>query len=213
MKENGLQFVGLGSSATLHFAGGDEREKNLAEGRRFIDLAQKLHCPYVRVFPNKFIEGQSKQETIDLIVKGLLELGEYAADKNASVLMETHGDLVWIDDIEKIMSSVKHRNVGLVWDVCNMWTITKEPVSEAYRRLKKYIKHTHIKDATLVDGKPQYRLLGRGEVPVFEAISLLDKGGFKGYYSFEWEKLWHPDIDEPEIAFSDFPVALKKYYE
>ena len=21
--------------------------------------------------------------------------------------------------------------------------------------------------------------------------------GYKGYYSFEWEKLWHPEIAEP----------------
>src|SRR5258706_16148599 len=49
MKEKGLQFVDLGSSATMHFAEGAERQKNLAEGRAFIDLAQQLHCPYVRV--------------------------------------------------------------------------------------------------------------------------------------------------------------------
>ena len=210
MKEKGLRFVGLGSSATLHFAEGEEREKNLEEGRRFIELAQKINCPYVRVFPNKFVEGQSRQATIELITRGLLELGEYAAKRNVTVLMETHGDLVWTDDIEKIMKAVNQKNVGLVWDVCNMWTITKEPVIEAFRRLKKYILHTHIKDAVLADGKPQYKLLGRGEVPIFEAIRLLDKGGYQGFYSFEWEKLWHPALDEPEIAFTDFPLAFKK---
>jgi sugar phosphate isomerase/epimerase len=53
------------------------------------------------------------------------------------VLMETHGDLVWTQDIDKIMQNASHSNVGLVWDPCNMWTITKEPPSEAYRILKK----------------------------------------------------------------------------
>ena len=42
MGDNGLKFVGLGSSATLHYANGSERQKNLEEGRRFIDLAQDL---------------------------------------------------------------------------------------------------------------------------------------------------------------------------
>jgi len=213
MKDRGLHFVDLGSSATMHFAEGAEREKNLAEGRAFIDLAQKLHCPYVRVYPNLFPKDQDKNATMDLIAKGLLELGNYAKDKNVTVLMETHGDAVRSEDLEKIMQSANHPQVGLVWDICNMWTITKEPPAEVYKKLKKYIHHTHIKDAKLVDGKPQYVRLGQGEVPIFEAIDILIKGGYKGYYSYEWEKLWHPELEEPETALADYPVAMKKHFE
>ncbi len=212
MKEKGLQFVGLGSSANLHFPEGTERDKNLAEARSFIDLAQQINCPYIRVFPNKFPKDQERNATIDLIIKGLLELGDYAKGKNVIVLMETHGDVVKIEDLEKIMRSATHPNVGLVWDISNMWTVTKEPPAQAYQKLKKYIRHTHIKDAKLVDGKLQYTLLGQGDVPVFEAIDVLAKDGYKGFYSFEWEKMWHPEIAEPEIALTDYPKAMKKHF-
>jgi len=212
MKEKGLQFVGLGSSANLHFPDGEEREKNLADAKSFIDLAQQINCPYIRVFPNNFLKGQEKNKTIDLIIKGLLELGDYAKEKNVSVLMESHGDVVKIEDLEEIMRSAEHSNVGLVWDVSNMWTVTKESPVEAFKKLKKYIRHTHIKDAKLVDGKPQYTLLGNGEVPIFEAIDALSKGGYKGYYSFEWEKMWHPEIAEPEIAIADYSKVMKKHF-
>jgi sugar phosphate isomerase/epimerase len=213
MKGKRLHFVDLGSSATMHFAEGAEREKNLAEGRAFIDLAQKLHCPYVRVYPNLFPKDQDRNATMDLIAKGLLQLGEYAKEKNVTVLMETHGELVRSEDLEKVMQAATHPNVGLVWDICNMWTITKEPPAEVYKKLKKYIHHTHIKDAKLIDGKPQYVRLGQGEVPIFEAIDLLSKDGYKGYYSFEWEKLWHPELEEPETALADYPIAMKKHFE
>jgi len=212
MKDKKLQFVDLGSSATLHFAERAEREKNLADGRAFIDLAQQLHCPNVRVYPNLFPKDRDKNATMALIAKGLLELGEYAKEKNVKVLMETHGDAVWTEDIEKIMQDAAHPNVGLVWDISNMWTVTKEPPAAMYKKLKKYIHHTHIKDAKLVGGKPQYTFLGKGEVPIFEAIDILHKGGYKGYYSFEWEKLWHPELEEPEIALADYPVAMKKHF-
>ena len=155
MKEKGLQFVGLGSSANLHFAEGMEREKNLAEAKRFIDLAYQINCPYVRVFPNNFPKERDKNETINLIVKGLLELGDYAKEKNVTVLMESHGDVVRIDDLLTIMEAAEHSHVGLVWDVANMWTATKESPIEAYNALRKYIHHTHLKDAKLVDGKIQ----------------------------------------------------------
>jgi len=212
MKEKKLDFVDLGSSCNLHFADPAKRKENIDEGKRFIDLAQQIHCPYVRVFPNNFPKDQEKQATIDLIVKGLQELGDYAKGKNVMVLMETHGEAVHTEDLATIMQLANHPQTGLIWDVTNMWTITKEPPALVYKKLKKYIHHTHIKDAKLVNGEPQYVFLGQGEVPIFEAIDLLQKGGYKGYYSFEWEKLWHPELAAPELALADYPEKMKKRF-
>ena len=212
MKDKKLGFVDLGSSCTLHFNEGADREKNINEGKAYIDLAAQLNCPNIRVFPNLLPKDRDKDETMDFIVKGLLELGNYAKASKVMVLMETHGDLVWTHDVEKIMKDADHSNVGLVWDPCNMWVITKEPPLQMYKSLKRYIHHTHIKDAKLVDGKPQYTRLGQGEVPIFEAVDALVKGGYKGYYSFEWEKLWHPELEDPETALADYPVAMKKHF-
>ena len=210
MKEKGLQFVNLGSSATLHFAEGAERQKNIDEGKRFIDLAHEINCPYIRVFPNNFPKEQDKSATMDLIIKGLVELGDHAKDSRVTVLMETHGDVVKSEDLEVIMRSSEHPNVALVWDPCNMWMVTKEAPAAMYQKLRKYIRHAHLKDLIIVDGKAKYKLLGKGEAPVFEVIGILKKDGFKGYYSFEWEKLWHPEIDEPEIALADYPKVMKQ---
>jgi sugar phosphate isomerase/epimerase len=213
MKEKGLRFVDLGSSANMHFADPVERKKNLDEARRFIDLARQVNCPYIRVFPNGFPKNQERDATMDLIVKGLLELGDHAKGSNVSILMESHGDLVKTDDLEKIMKAARHPHVGMIWDVVNMWIETKEPPAAVYNKLKKYIRHAHIEDAKKVDGKIQYTLLGQGEVPIFEAIDVLVKGGYKGYYSFEWEKLWHPEIAEPEVALADYPKVMKQHFK
>ncbi|RYG31354.1 MAG: sugar phosphate isomerase/epimerase, partial [Chitinophagaceae bacterium] len=37
-------------------------------------------------------------------------------------------------------------------------------------------------------------------------------GGYQGYYSFEWEKLWHPEIEEPEAALAQYPAEILKYF-
>jgi sugar phosphate isomerase/epimerase len=212
MQDKGLRFVDLGSSATLHFADPAERHKNLDEGRRFVDLAQQLDCPFVRVFPNNFPKDQEKEVTLELIIKGLLELADHAKGSKVSVLVESHGDLVKISDLETVMKAAKHPNAGMIWDVANMWTITHEPPADAYKVLHPYIRHTHIKDAKTADGKIQYVLLGKGDVPIFKAIDILANGGYKGYYSFEWEKLWHPEIGDPEIALADYSSAMKAHF-
>jgi len=213
VQEKKIKIVDLGSSAAMHHADAAERKKNLDEAKNFIQLAQQLNCPYVRVFPNNFTKEQERNETIDLIVKGLLELGNYAKETGVTVLMETHGDLVQSADIEKIMQLARHPNVGLVWDVVNMWSVTKEPPAQVYAKLKKYIHHTHIKDLKFIDGKEQYALLGRGDTPIMEAIDILAKDGYKGHYSFEWEKLWNPEIEEPEVALADFANVMKRHFK
>ncbi len=222
MGDHGLKFVDLGSSAELHHADAASRQKHLDEGRRFIDLAQQLRCPYIRVFPNNLPKDQDRDATLDLIIKGLIELGEHARNSGVTVLMESHGEIVDSVLLEKIMKGAEGPNTGLVWDIYNMWSVTKEPPAQVYGRLKKYIHHTHIKDGKtigghvvdgrVVDGKEQYLFLGQGDSPIFEAIGILYKNGYPGFYSFEWEKLWHPEIAAPELALADYPVAMKRYF-
>ena len=213
MKEKGLKFIDLGSSAAMHHGDGAERQKNLADAKQFIDLAQQLQCPYIRVFPNNLPKDQDRNATIGLIISGLVELGDYAKGKNVTVLLESHGELVHTEDLLKIMQTVNHKSVGMIWDIVNMWSVTKESPAAVYATLKKYIRHTHIKDLKFIGGKEQYTLLGTGETPIFEAIDILNSNGYKGYYSFEWEKLWHPEIDVPEVAIAHYSNVMKEHFK
>ena len=212
LADNNIKLVDLGSSAAMHHAEKEARIKNLDEAKRYIDLAHKLDCPYIRVFPNNLPKDDTRQQTLDLIVSGLNELGKFAQGSNVTVLMESHGDLVSKNDLVYVMDKTDDKKVGLVWDIMNAWTVTRESPAEIYPAISKYIHHVHVKDGIVKDGKVNYTLLGKGEAPVRPAIQLLMKGGYKGYYSFEWEKLWHPEIEEPEIALAQYPVEIMKYF-
>jgi sugar phosphate isomerase/epimerase len=213
MKSKGIQFINLGSSANLHTSEPDKRKQQIDEAKRFIDLANDLNCPYVRVFPNNFPKEQSKDATVELITNGMNELNDHANGSGVRVLMETHGDVVYKNDLLQIMKNVNAKNTGLIWDVSNMWTVTKEDPSEVYEAIKQYIYHVHVKDAKLNDGKLEYVFLGKGDVPILKAIDLLEKNNYKGYYSFEWEKLWHPEIAEPSEAFADYANTMNSHLE
>lgn len=212
MKNKRLKFVDLGSSTELHHTEANVRQKHIDDGKRFIDLAAEVNCPYVRVFPNKLPDTDERAKIVDLITTGLIELGTYAGKSGVRVLMESHGDAVKTDELEKIMQDASKANTGLVWDVVNMWVVTKQPPAEVYSKLKNYIYHTHLKDVIIDGSKLHYVLLGTGQAPIFEAIDILYKNGYKGFYSFEWEKLWHPEIAEPEMALADFPQKMKAHF-
>ncbi len=73
------------------------------------------------------------------------------------------------------------------------------------------IKHTHLKDS-VTDGKDRkYVLNGKGEVPLERQVMALRNIDYKGYYCFEWEKVWHPDLLDAEVAFPDYVKVVSEY--
>lgn len=212
IKDKNLQIIDLGSSANLHFLDQNKKHENIDHAKRFIELAENINCPFVRVFPNDLPKDQDESKTIDSIIGSLIELGDFAKGSKVKVLLESHGKVIYKDLLLKIMQNTESHNVGLIWDIWNMWSVTKEPPLEVYQALKKYILHTHIKDGLIENENHKYVLLGKGISPLKEAISLLQNGGYKGYYSFEWEKMWHPEIEEPEIAIPHYAANFEKLY-
>lgn len=211
VKNKGLLFLSLGSSAQMHHSDPVKRKENIDEAKRYIDLAEELHCPYIRVFPNLIPKDIPKEKTFYLIADGLHTLASHAKGSNVSILMETHGELLLADDLKTVMDLVIDKPVGLIWDICNMYSITKEPVSKVYNTIRSYIRHVHIKDAKLTNNKVNYVLTGEGEIPIHQALRLLYQSGYKGYYSFEWEKLWAPEIEDSEVAALHFKNNFKKF--
>src|SRR5690606_8067067 len=58
-----------------------------------------------------------------------------------------------------------------------------------------------------------YVLFGSGEFPAFECAGLLKQGSYQGWLSLEWEKMWHPDIEDPEIALPQFITAMSDIWQ
>ena len=56
-----LKISDLGASSRMHEADPKVRAAQLDEGRRFIDLANRLGVPYVRVFGDKVPAGETRR--------------------------------------------------------------------------------------------------------------------------------------------------------
>jgi sugar phosphate isomerase/epimerase len=209
-----LKITDLGASAKMHESDKTVRAAQMDEGRRFIDLAHKLHAPYVRVFGDSIPAGEAKRDVVARVVDGLRTLGEHARGSGVTVIIEAHGDFTDSPTLLEILQGAGRNNVALLWDAHHTFVAGKEPPQKTFDALKKYVRHTHLKDSK--PGGPEakdvrYVLTGTGTVPVQETVNVLYRGGYKGYYCFEWEKRWHPEIEEPEVAFPQFVEMLRKY--
>src|SRR5881397_4365805 len=88
---HGLSVSCLGASAQMHDMDPAKHAEQLDEARRFIDLAQALGAPYVRVFGNEYVPGVPRDKMLAHIASALRELGDYARRKGVTVIVESHG--------------------------------------------------------------------------------------------------------------------------
>jgi len=108
---------------------------------------------------------------------------------------------------------VESRWVGALWDTHHPHRMGERP-AEVYEHLGPRVLHVQVKDARRSAGhKGGWQLvpMGEGEVPVREIIGLLAAGGYEGYISVEWEKYWHPEIEEPQIALPQHLKVLEEW--
>jgi len=207
----GLVVTDLGASAQMHEKDEAKREKNLDEGRRFIDLAQAMGVPYVRMFGNNLPPDEPRQEVLKRVVEGFRQMAAYAKAAGVTVLIETHGDFTHSADVESVLKAVDSPAFALLWDAHHSFVAAKESPEATFKVLGRYMRHTHLKDSKPQGTDRRYVLTGTGEVPVREQVRVLARGGYRGYYCFEWEKKWHPEIEEPEIAFPQYAKVMGEY--
>lgn len=206
-----LKIINLGASCKLHEPDVVKRQPHLDEARRFIELAQRLQCPYVRVFPDKFVEGEKASVTTQRIIDGLQELGEFAKSSGVTVILESHGDFTRSSDLLALMKGAEMPSVALLWDAHHTVVAGQEDPGFTFQKLSRYIRHVHLKDSRPEGQEVRYVLTGKGTVPVRQTVKVLVEGGYRGYYSFEWEKAWHPEIEEPEVAIPHFARVMREY--
>src|SRR5256886_1254685 len=188
LRERGLRISDLGASAELHEQDPAKRAAQLDEARRFIDLAETLRAPFVRVFGNKYVKGVPRDMMLAHIARGLRELGDYAHPKGVTVLIESHGDFTDSPSLLEILQQAASPAVALLWDAHHTFVAGKEPPEDTVRQLGRYIRHTHLKDSVPAgpDGKDRrYVLTGTGGVAVRRQIEALAHSGDSGLYSFE----------------------------
>lgn len=208
---HGLAVSCLGASANMHDMEPVTHAAQLDEARRFIDLAQQLGAPYVRVFGNEYVKDVPRDQMLAHIAGALRELGDYARGKGVTVIIESHGDFTDSPSLLELLQRADSPNVQLLWDAHHTFVSGKEEPEVTVAKLGRYIRHTHLKDSVPAGTDRRYVLTGTGDVPVKRQVAALAKIGYKGFYSFEWEKRWHPEIEEPEVAIAQYAKVAADY--
>jgi sugar phosphate isomerase/epimerase len=179
------------------------------ELRRFIELASDLESPLVRVFGGTLAEeGSARRAQLEAAALVLETAVPLAERLGVAVGVETHDSFSASSAVAELLALAESESAGAVWDSHHPHRMGERP-AEVYQNIGRRVLLAQVKDARRAPERAdgwQLVLLGDGEVPVREMLGLLADGGYPGWISVEWEKRWHPEIEEPEVAL---PQHLK----
>lgn len=206
LDEVGIVPVVLGTSCKFHDPG--KRHAALDEGVASAKAAAGLGIPFIRVFGN---DAKPDAATATRsVIEGIGELCAAAGD--VIVLLEVHGDFNRSEALMPVIGALDRggvRNFGLIWDVAHSDRAYGSEWQRFYNDIAPWVRHVHIKDHVRFaagSGTRSFRLTmpGDGEIPIRDIVRRLALDGYSGYFSLEWERMWHPELPPIEDALPRF---------
>jgi len=171
-----------------------------------LELAAEWGTSTVRVF------GGTHDSPLDNIARRL-EPGLDAAERlGITVALETHDGFARATRVAELLQRVDRPSLAALWDVHHPYRFGESP-HDVVGALGSRIHLVHIKDAVRRGDDWQLVPLGEGDVPVRESIDALRLGGYDGWMTVEWEKRWHPELAEPEVALPRELATLRGWLE
>ena len=216
LREAGLATSMVLTSAAMMIADEEKLESSLQLGQSHIDIASDLECPYIRVFGGQMPVGISHAAAVRRTGDRLRRLGDHAAKRGVYVLIETHDDWVVTSRLRRVVEAADHPSVGVLWDVHHPVRIAGESMAQAWANIGSWVRSVDVKDSvTDFETRLGYRYvqIGDGEIPLKDALQILKAAGFDGWLTFEWEKVWHPDLADPSVVFPEFIARIRALLE
>ena len=208
VRDAGLAVSCLSGGAKMSAPDAAARGRELDAMRRYADLCGPLGCRAVRVF------GGSAEGIPDPVANAAETLSlaaGIAREAGIEILVETHDD--WTDTARlraAFDAAGPPAGIGFVWDVHHPWRCHGETPERSLRNLSPLVRNTHWKDSRpLPGGGRRLCLPGEGDVPLRAAFAALAAAGYDGWFTLEWEKRWHPEIEEPEVALPAFAAFVR----
>ncbi len=145
----------------------------------------------------------SFSEALPILVQGCKRVTEYASSLGIETMVENHGFFCQESErVERLVGAVGSPNFGWLVDVGNFLCADEDP-AKAVGRAAAYAKYVHVKDFHVKSGSEfdpgrefftsrggtylRGAILGQGNVPVLQCLKILNRSGYDGYVSIEFE--------------------------
>lgn len=175
----GLDVSGTAIGNEFGHPKGEKRDAEIAKTKKWIDIAEMMGAPVIRIFAGHQQKGQTQEEAHALMVSAIEECCDYAGKHGITLALENHGGpTATADGLLKFVHDVNSPWFGVNLDSGNFHTA--DPYQEL-ARIAPYAVNAQLKAALSVGGKKERADFKR-------LASMLRAANYRGYIVLEYEE-------------------------
>jgi L-ribulose-5-phosphate 3-epimerase len=199
---NRVEIYSIGTRVRLAQPTAELREQQLAELRRWLDVAQKVGATHVRVFGGAQPAGVTLDQAIGLAAETLKRGAEDAGARGLILGVEDDGGITdFAKDTIEIVRRADSPWAGMNLDIGNF---RPPAVYDQIEMSIPYAVSTHVKtEMALDDGKT------RAPFDLDRVFRMFAAHGFRGYMGLEYEASGDPSTAVPEYLRRLKELAVK----
>jgi sugar phosphate isomerase/epimerase len=174
----GVVFSGAACGVNMVNADAVQRAQAGTDIRKWVDIADALGAPHLRIFAGKLPANATLQQSISWAVEGMKAGCDYSGRKGITLGVEDHSGVTQQADVcVEIMRRVDSPYAGINLDITHF---VPTATQDAYAQIEAcipYATNTHIRDK-FDDGSA---------IDLDRVWGLFARAGFKGFMSAEYE--------------------------
>jgi sugar phosphate isomerase/epimerase len=186
----GVEIYSIAIRTEMTQATAELQAKEVAEAKRWVDVAEKLGAGHIRVFGGRVPKGATEEQAAGWAAEVLKRIAEYSGSRGIFLGLENHGGVT--EKAATVIGILKQVNspwVGINLDTGNFRT-------NAYAQIEMCIPYAvnfQVKsEITGEDGKRQDSDWDR-------ILKLAAQAGYKGYLALEYEAREDPATAVPRL--------------
>lgn len=169
---------------------------------RHLELAAVMGSPSIRIFAGDPLK-QSDQEGY---IKRTAEVIGEVLDTDGteiSIVLQNHLNGFSASQGIAMAEMLGNGRFGLAFSPDHCLLMGEEP-EKIGGMLKKHAKQMYLADLLINEEGHRCILPGKGTVPLQDAFRIVGGSSFEGWITFKWEKIWHPELENAEVALPYF---------
>jgi sugar phosphate isomerase/epimerase len=199
---NRVEIYSLGTRIALAQPTPDKQDQQLAEVRKWVDVAQKMGASHLRVFGGQIPQGATLEQAVAWAGETLKRAADIAGSHGITLGVEDDGGITsFAKETIEIVKGANSPWAGMNLDIGNL---RPPKVYDQVEMSIPYAVSTHIKtEMTLDDGKT------RGPIDWDKIFTMFAAHGYRGYMGLEYEAPEDPAVAVPRHLRRLKELALK----
>lgn len=186
----GLDVSGTAVGNDFGFEPGAQRDQQIASVKEWIEFAEILGAPVIRIFAGKQKQGQTAEEAYRLMVAGIEECCDFAGRHGVHLALENHGGpTATADGLLRFVRDVDSPWFGVNLDSGNFYS---DNPYEQIEKVAPYAINVQVKVVTADENR-------QNKQPTdFDRLAqILRDAGYRGYVVLEFEESGDPRRECP----------------